>query len=48
MDYRFNYLLGILVAIVITKILMTIANYLGNQIGIGRIILGLFHKFKKP
>ncbi len=44
MNYTANYLAGIVIVVVMAKILMFAANYIGERIGIGKFLIGLWQK----
>nr|WP_312580006.1 hypothetical protein [Sedimentibacter sp.] len=46
MDYVLNTLIGIFVIMVIVKIYMVVARYVGEQLGIGKFIKYLLQKIQ--
>ncbi len=47
MTYTLNYLAGIALAIILSRILMLLAGYIGGRLGIGKIVMGLWQKLIK-
>ena len=45
--YAFNMLIVIVIVIINVKIFMSVANYVGERIGIGKFLMYLFGKLRK-
>ena len=44
--YALNILIDIFIIIVITKICMVVANYVGEQLGLGKFFIHLWQKIR--